>query len=78
MCHEHHLALIIRLIINWSIAYSSIDLHHLKEISIGTLCLQHLKSAEFFELKPLRGNIFFLIIMNVILFFFNYLFMYLI
>ncbi|CAB4383050.1 unnamed protein product [Rhizophagus irregularis] len=56
MCHEHHLALIIRLIINWSIAYSSIDLHHLKEISIGTLCLQHLKSAEFFELKPLRDN----------------------
>ncbi|GBB89028.1 hypothetical protein RclHR1_15690003 [Rhizophagus clarus] len=56
MCYEHHLALIVRFIINWSIIYSSIDLHHLKEVSIGTLCLRHLKSAEFFELKPLRDN----------------------
>ncbi|CAG8653185.1 5207_t:CDS:10 [Funneliformis caledonium] len=57
VCHEHHLAPIVRFIINWSITCSSVYLQPLKEISVRTLCLQLLKSAEFFELKSLR-NIF--------------------
>ncbi|CAI2184726.1 9675_t:CDS:10, partial [Funneliformis geosporum] len=58
LCHEHHLASIVRFIINWSITCSSINLQPPKEISVRTLCLQLLKSAEFFELKSLRKEIY--------------------